>query len=217
MRILKYGVPQSSVLGPELFKDYASPLASLIQSFGVSFHGYVDDTELYISFAPGLDEVTALDKIQQCIAATKAWISRNYLKLNYDKTKFIVIGSPNNLRKVVAEHIIVGKHKIRVSAHVKNTCIGAIFDSSATMEAQVMKTAQTAWYHLYSISKIRAKLTAERSRCTVHSYVTSRLDQNNSLLSGVPDAIISRLRKVQNAAAKLILGGKKQDHVILLL
>ena len=53
MRILKYGVPQASVLGPELFKDYASTLASLIQSFGVSFYLYADDTQLYIPFRPG--------------------------------------------------------------------------------------------------------------------------------------------------------------------
>ena len=85
------------------------------------------------------------------------------------------------------------------------------------MEAQVTKTAQTAWYHLYSISKIRAYLTTEQARCVVHSYVTSRLDQNNSLLSGVPENILVRLQKVQNAAAKLILGGKKQDHVTPLL
>ena len=52
-RTLKYGVPQGSVLGPELFKDYASPLSSLIQSFGVSFHGYADNTQLYITFVPG--------------------------------------------------------------------------------------------------------------------------------------------------------------------
>ena len=98
-------------------------------------------------------------------------MARNYLKLIDDKTEFIAIGSPTNLRKVVVEHIVVSEHKIPMSAYVKN--LGAIFDSSATMEAQVTKIAQTAWYHLYSISIIRACLTTEQARCKVHSYVTS--------------------------------------------
>ena len=71
--------------------------------------------------------------------------------------------SPTNLRKVVTEH------KIPMSTYVKN--IGGMFDSSATMEAQVVKTAQTAWYHLYSIGKIRPYLTTEQARCIVHAYM----------------------------------------------
>ena len=113
-------------------------------------------------------------------------------KINY------LIGSPCNLKKVVTEYIVVGDHKIFKSKQVRN--IGAFFDTSATMEAQVLKTAQTAWYHLYSISKIRPYLTAEQTRCVIHAYVTSRLDQNNSLLSGVPETtLLCKLQKVQNA------------------
>ena len=82
----------------------------------------------------------------------------------------------------------------------------------ATMEAQVVKTAQTAWYHLYSISKIRSYLTKEQTRCVIHAYVSSRLDRNNSLLSGVPETTLCKLQKVQNAATKLIPGGRKRDH-----
>ena len=53
-------------------------------------------------------------------------------------------------------------------------------------------------------------LTTEQAHCVVHSYVTSHLDQNNSLLSGVPETnLLSKLQKVQSAAAKLILGGKE--------
>ena len=81
------------------------------------------------------------------------------------------------------------------------------------MEDQVVKTAQTAWYHLSSIGKICAYLTTEQAHCIMHSYVTSRLDQNKSLLNAVPETnLLSKLQKVQNAAMKLILGGKKWDH-----
>ena len=138
-------------------------------------------------------------------------MAQNWLKLNDDKTEFIIIGSPCNLKKVVTEYIVVGDHKIFKSKQVRN--IGAIFDTSATMEAHVVKPAQTAWYHLYSISKMRPYPTTEQTRCVIHAYVTSRLDQNNSLLSGVPETtLLCKLQKVQNAAAKLILGGRKRDH-----
>ena len=41
--LLEYGVLQGLVLKPKLFKDYVAPLARLIYSYGVKFHGYVDD------------------------------------------------------------------------------------------------------------------------------------------------------------------------------
>ena len=99
---------------------------------------------------------------------------------------------------------------LQVKTSKEHRCI---FDTSATMEAQVVKTAQTAWYHLYSISKIRPYLTTEQTRCVIHAYATSRLDKNNSLLYGVPETtLLCKLQKVQNSAAKLILGGRKRDH-----
>ena len=49
------------------------------------------------------------------------------------------------------------------------------------------------------------------------AYVISRLDQNNSLLLGVPKSTTHKLQMVQNACAKMIYGARKHDHVTPLL
>ena len=68
------------------------------------------------------------------------------------------------------------------------------------------------WFHLYTISKISQYLTKEQKQTIIHCY-EPRLDQNNSLLGSVPLTQMNKLQLVQNSAVKIILGGKKYDHV----
>ena len=46
---------------------------------------------------------------------------------------------------------------------------------------------------------------------------TNKLDYCNSLLTGLPKYLIKCLQSVQNAAARLVSGSKKQDHITPIL
>ena len=88
-RCLKYGVPQSSVLGPMLCSTYNSPLADVIKLHIMSYQFYMDDTQIYLSLCQSLVEwcqVTQMLKATQnpqiclfrCLATTfqnnmKSW------------------------------------------------------------------------------------------------------------------------------------------------
>ena len=68
---------------------YGVPQGSVIQNHpGIIFHFYADDTQLYVHFTHK-NVALALDKLSQCPDDVKKW----QLKLNPDKTEFIVFGS----------------------------------------------------------------------------------------------------------------------------
>ena len=47
----------------------------------------------------------------------------------------------------------------------------------------------------------------------MHAFISSRVDYCNSLLFGATDQVIRRLQAVINAAARLIVGLRRSDHI----
>ena len=95
---LTFGVPQGSVLGPLLFTLHTTPLSSLISGHSIPHHLYADDSQLYVSFSSG-DSAAALNGLQSCLASVQSWMLMNKLKLNPDKTEFLLIGNERQRSK----------------------------------------------------------------------------------------------------------------------
>ena len=64
----------------------------------------------------------------------------------------------------------------------------------------------SAFHQLHNIRNIRKFLDRDVLQALVHALITSKLDSFNSLYSGLLVSQTKKLQRVQNAAARLVLG-----------
>jgi len=212
-RKLVCGVPQGSVLGPKQFIAYIGDVTDVFDNNGVSYHGYADDMQGLRSCPPAqLASVT--HTFINLIVDVCDWCCSRGLQLNPLKTELIWFGSSTHLRQLVPKdgQIIVDNSTTINPVHIVRD-LGVFFDSELTMHDHISRVTRDCFYQLRRLRQIRHHLSRDVMKCLICSFVLSKLDYCNALLAGLPNASLRPLQRVQNAAARLVLGLKWSDHI----
>uniref|UniRef100_A0A3B4FFR0 Reverse transcriptase domain-containing protein n=1 Tax=Pundamilia nyererei TaxID=303518 RepID=A0A3B4FFR0_9CICH len=203
---LKYGVPQGSILGPALFALYLLPLGSIFSKYSISFHCFADDLQIYLPLKSGSDQPQLL---LRCLDDVKQWLSLNFLQLNENKTEVVIFGNFNHIDSTL------GTLSSYCKTHVKN--LGVYIDGSFKLNKQVSAVVQSCFFQLRQLARIKPYLPADVFERIIHLFLTCRLDYCNSLYYGLDHATIHRLQMIQNAAARLLTGTKRREHITPIL
>ena len=212
---LACSVPQGSILGPRLYTQYTKFLGTLVRMLLLCFHGYADDTQLLKAVSPRSldDQLDGMKVLENGVVKISDSLFDNKLKLNRDKTEFLVLSSRYNRKFLNLDSIDLGTDIVSRSECARN--LGFIIDSTLAFEQQILDVRKKCFYYLNWIKSVRPFLSDYAAKTIVHALVINRLDYCNSLYYGLPKKFIKQLQSIMNFAARVITNISREESVTI--
>ena len=214
--ITHFGVPQGSVFRPLLFLLYTADLHLTATRHGFRSHYYANDSQLYISCCPDEAQQSRMrERTIKCRSDIKAFMRSNRLRFNPTKTEFLWWATARRRHHVNLEPIHIDVVDIAPSANVRN--LGVMMDGDFSMTTIVKKPVRSCFHSLRKIRVISRTLTKEAAKMLVCGFIRSRIVYCNAVFAGLPRSTTNHLDSVLQAAARMIYGLSKHDHITSVL
>ena len=205
---LPFGVPQGSVLGPILYTLYTVPLGSIIRKHDLHYHMYADDTQIYLAIEPK-NVSNLVFSLEKCIDEVKNWMFLNKLKLNDEKTE-IILCNPKHY-DIDCNELIIGNEKISFSNSAKN--LGVYLDNDLSMNCHITNICRSVYLEIRRLKHMSRFVDENSLKTLASSFILSKFDYCNALFKNLNQCQIEKMQKLQNFAAKVVLGKCIYDHV----
>ena len=202
------GVFQGSSLGPLLFQIFANDLPLFAPEAHVV--QYADDTQILLSGKK--DSLPQLTKtMEQVLNSLDVWFHTNGLKVNTEKTEFILFGSRRNCRDLDPVSIRFREDMIREGPTVRN--LGVVFDKHLTWDPHVSALVKKCNGILIGLSHVRHQIPPDLLPTLVNALVLSHVRYCLAVYGNGSEKNMQRLEKILNFALRAVSGRRKFDHI----
>ena len=197
---LTFGIPQGSVL----FTLYTIPLGKICRRQYIFYHLYADDTQLYHIFKPNRSgsKEECIHNLENCINETRDWMYINLLKLNDEKTEFIILRTQQQLQKISHINIWIREDLVTPVEMVHN--LSFFMDKYLKNKDHISRMTSSTYNTLRKVHPSRSFLDKDTTKIIVQELVLLKLDYCNSLLLGSPEYQMDKLQCIQHMAYRVI-------------
>ena len=200
------GVPQGSILGPLLFLLYINDIDNDMLHSKVLL--YADDTVIYSSHE---DESVAHLWISNDLANLSSWFKMNRLTVNIEKTKMMLFGTKNMLKKSKALDVFISGAKLNYVNYFNY--LGIKLDRTLSFEKHATECIHMVSHKLYLLSRVRKYITIGQAISIYKSKIVPYFDYGDIFLINVSSKTRDRLQKLQNRALRICLALEGRSNV----
>ena len=130
-------------------------------------------------------------------------MSGNKLKLNPDKTEFLLIGNERQ-RSIYLAMFPADLLGVKTISAKAARDLGVIFDSNFSFRSHVSAVCRSCRYHIRDLRRIRRYLTFDSAKLLAHALVSRSLDYCSSLLLAIANKEIVQLQRIQKSLASVV-------------
>lgn len=209
VKVTTRGVVQGSATSAFYFSLYINDLPNVIKNCNTVI--FADDST--IAIRGKLSEISnMISRLENDLNNISEWLVQNKIKLNIDKTKFIVFGKANNLKALPNFNVCINKQNLERVHEIK--ILGIIFDESLSFIPQMNKVSKSCYMELSKLFSIKNMLTSDQKLMLVNALVMSKLNYGSMVwLSSKNNNVYAKYNKIVRCASRLILNKRKYDPV----
>ena len=140
--------------------------------------------------------------------------AHNRLELNNSTTEVLHVKSrfARTLPVQISTSVILSYLLLREFAILES-----YINSCLSMSGHINSVCKSASFAIRKIFKIRRYLDQASGVKLVHAFMSSLLDNCNSILFGLPDKRLNQLQRIQKKAARITTFTMKRDYITLVM
>ena len=205
--IIRFGVPQGSILGPLLFLLYINDITRCFTENGCKFVLYADDTNIFVI---DISRNAAIAKANIILKSLQNFMKSNLLHINIGKCCFMHFEpTKKQLNEPVNDNIDIAKVKIdeHIIPEVTQTkFLGVIIDKHLTWIPHIENLYKKLKSTTAILGRIRHNIPHENYKALYYSLFESHLTYCITVFGGANKSHMEKLFRAQKHCIRILFG-----------
>jgi exonuclease III len=198
--IVKWGVPQGSILGPVLFCLFINDLPLAIRNEDTILDLFADDSTLHTK---GKDITQIETSLQSGVIDVNGWCHNNNMLLHPKKSKSMLITTRQKHQRQPL-NLNITLESITIEQVSEHRLLGVIIDEELTWKSHINCIAKKISRNLFLLNKLRPLVTVDGLKSFFSAHCMSHLNYASNIWFKTSDVHIKKLESLHKRGLKIM-------------